>query len=90
MLVSAGSLASMAGTQVYRASDAPRYQKANMVMASSILLLILTAIAFRSILARENRRRDDNLTKGLTLIQFMSEGHLNDLGDRHPNFRYTL
>ncbi|KAF9941688.1 hypothetical protein BGZ67_004262 [Mortierella alpina] len=77
MLVSAGSLASMA-------------EKGHLVMASSILLLILTAIAFRFILARENRRRDDNLTKGLTLIQFMSEGHLNDLGDMHPNFRYTL
>ncbi|KAF9960689.1 hypothetical protein BGZ72_006259 [Mortierella alpina] len=90
MLVSAGSLSSMAGTQVYRANDAPRYQKGHIVMACSIFLLILTAITFRSLLARENRRRDDNLTKGLTLVQFMSEGHLNDLGDMHPNFRYTL
>ncbi|KAF9166241.1 hypothetical protein DFQ26_008382 [Actinomortierella ambigua] len=39
---------------------------------------------------RENKRRDSNQTKGLALMQFMSEGHLNTLGDKHPKFRYTL
>lgn len=59
-------------------------------MASSIGLLIITAIALRALLVRENKRRDNNMTKGLTLIQFMSEGYLNNLGEMHPNYRYTL
>ncbi|KAF9195428.1 hypothetical protein BGZ51_000002 [Haplosporangium sp. Z 767] len=69
MIVSAGALSSMAGTQVYRANDAPRYP------------------VFRTVLARENKRREKNMKKGL---QVMSEEHLNDLGDLHSNFRYTL
>jgi len=59
-------------------------------MATCLALLILTAVALRTLLARENKRRDDSLTKGLTLIQFMSEGYLNNLGEKHPNYRYTL
>ncbi|KAF9931479.1 hypothetical protein FBU30_010095 [Linnemannia zychae] len=90
MVVSAGSLASMAGTQVYRQDDAPRYCRGHMVMVVSMCLLVLNSLILRIILSRENRRRDNNQTKGLRLIQFLSEGHLNDLGDMHPNFRYTL
>ncbi|KAF9143058.1 hypothetical protein BG015_000566 [Linnemannia schmuckeri] len=90
MMISAGSLAGMAGTQVYRLDDAPRYQQGHIVMAISICCFILNAFVLRTILSRENHRRDNNQTKGLRLIQFMSEGHLNDLGDMHPNFRYTL
>ncbi|KAG0375695.1 hypothetical protein BGX24_008768 [Mortierella sp. AD032] len=90
MLVSAGSLAGMAGTQVYRPDDAPRYQRGHIVMVISICCFILNALILRTMLSRENHRRDNNKTKGLRLIQFMSEGHLNDLGDMHPNFRYTL
>ncbi|KAF9912152.1 hypothetical protein EC991_000562 [Linnemannia zychae] len=89
MMISAGSLAGMAGTQVYRLDDAPRYERGHIVMAISICGFILNSLILRTILLRENHRRDNN-TKGLRLIQFMSEGHLNDLGDMHPNFRYTL
>ncbi|KAG0370298.1 hypothetical protein BGZ54_006984 [Gamsiella multidivaricata] len=46
MGVSFGGLASMAGTQVYRADDAPRF--------GSIMLLILTTTLLRTMLAREN------------------------------------
>ncbi|KAF9294448.1 hypothetical protein BGZ88_003856 [Linnemannia elongata] len=90
MMISAGSLAGMAGTQVYRPDDAPRYQRGHIVMAISICCFILNALVLRTMLSRENHRRDNNQTKGLRLLQFMSEGHLNDLGDMHPNFRYTL
>ncbi|KAF9108280.1 hypothetical protein BGX29_002010 [Mortierella sp. GBA35] len=94
MVVSASSLASMVGTQVYRHDDAPRYRKVHnrghSIMAISICCVILTAVLLRTILSRENHRRENNQTKGLRLIQFMSEAHLNDLGDMHPNFRYTL
>ncbi|KAG0264003.1 hypothetical protein BG011_007563 [Mortierella polycephala] len=87
MIVSASALSSMAGTQVYRANDAPRYQQGHLVMACSVALLITTAAVFRIILARENGRREKNLKRGL---QIMTEEHLNDFGDMHPNFRYTL
>ncbi|KAF9550249.1 hypothetical protein EC957_001156 [Mortierella hygrophila] len=90
MMVSAGSLAGMIGTQVYRPDDAPRYQRGHIVMAISICCFILNSLILRTMLSRENHRRDNNQTKGIRLIQFMSEGHLNDLGDMHPNFRYTL
>ncbi|KAF9348085.1 hypothetical protein BGX26_000472 [Mortierella sp. AD094] len=89
MLVLSGSLASMAGTQVYRTSDAPRYQHGHLIMACSMVLMVLTVTLLRATLARENRRRDKNLSKGLTLIQFMSDGQFSEVGD-HPNFRYTL
>ncbi|KAF8969302.1 hypothetical protein BGZ46_010691 [Entomortierella lignicola] len=89
MLVSSGSLAAMAGTQVYRAGDAPRYQHGHLIMACSILLLVLTATLLRTLLVRENRCRDRNVSKGLTLIQFMSDGQFSEVGD-HPNFRYTI
>ncbi|KAF9141075.1 hypothetical protein BGX30_005505 [Mortierella sp. GBA39] len=90
MMVSAGSLAGMIGTQVYRPDDAPRYQRGHIVMAISICCFILNSLVLRTMLSRKNHRRDDNQTKGIRLTQFMSEGHLNDLGDMHPNFRYTL
>ncbi|KAG0263924.1 hypothetical protein BGZ95_003690 [Linnemannia exigua] len=66
------------------------WQRGHIVMAISICCFILNAFVLRTMLSRENHRRDNNKTKGLRLIQFMSEGHLNDLGDMHPNFRYTL
>lgn len=125
MVVSSGALASMIGTQVYRAEDAPRYRKlycvesrscsgidpmiqsltnppcarihvfaqplerGHLMMAGSILLLMLSATLLRALFVRENRRRDKGLSKGLTLIQFKSDGQFSEIGD-HPNFRYTL
>jgi hypothetical protein len=65
-------------------------EQGHLIMASCMGLLIITAIVLRALLSRENERRDNNMTKGLTLIQFMSEGYLNKLGEMHPNYRYTL
>lgn len=65
-------------------------ERGHIVMTISICCFILNSLVLRTILSRENHRRDNNQTKGLRLTQFMSEGHLNDLGDMHPNFRYTL
>ncbi|KAI8358774.1 major facilitator superfamily domain-containing protein [Mortierella sp. GBAus27b] len=89
MMVSSGALASMLGTQVYRSEDAPRYQHGHLMMAGCMLFLILGAIMLRTLFLRENRRRDKGLSKGLTLVQFKSDGQFSEIGD-HPNFRFTI
>ncbi|KAF9304828.1 hypothetical protein BGZ74_000427 [Mortierella antarctica] len=87
MLVSTGSLASVAGTQVYRAPDRPRYQYGTLVMASSIVLLIISAAVIRLIYSKDNKHKERDLRNGTPgPAHIDSHNHL----ERAHNFRYTL
>ncbi|KAG0018965.1 hypothetical protein BGZ81_009981 [Podila clonocystis] len=86
MLVSTGSLASVAGTQVYRAPDRPRYQYGNLVMAISIVLLIILAIIIRLVFSKDNRRKDRDLRNATPGPAHIGSHNL----ERAHNFRYTL
>ncbi|KAF9423633.1 hypothetical protein BGZ94_008218 [Podila epigama] len=87
MLISTGSLASMAGTQVYRADDRPRYQRGHTIMACSIALAIMAAAVVRASFVHANRRLDKK----------QQMDHLNsktkttkETGSQNPQFRYIL
>ncbi|KAG0082554.1 hypothetical protein BGZ92_011623 [Podila epicladia] len=86
MLVSTGSLASVAGTQVYRAPDRPRYQYGNLVMASSIVLLIISAAVIRLIYSKDNKRKDRDVRNGTSDPAHIDSHNL----ERAHHFRYTL
>ncbi|KAF9206406.1 hypothetical protein BGZ59_011682 [Podila verticillata] len=86
MLVSTGSLASVAGTQVYRAPDRPRYQYGHLVMASSMALLIISAAIIRKILSKDNKRKERDLRDGTLGSAYIGSHNL----ERAPNFRYIL
>ncbi|KAF9970571.1 hypothetical protein BGZ73_006712 [Actinomortierella ambigua] len=90
IIVSMAGVGGMAGSQVYRDSDAPRYRIGHLGMVGSLCCCIFCGLLLRFLLVRENKRRDRYLANGSVLAQTMAEGDLSNLGDKHPNFRYTL
>ncbi|KAI0708284.1 MFS general substrate transporter [Earliella scabrosa] len=81
-------------SNIYRTQDAPRYILGHalelMFLGLGILLVLATALTY----ARINRRRDalqrEADEKGPGVVRVLTPEELRRLGDRAPDFRYTL
>lgn len=92
LLISMGNLGGIAGSNVYIASQAPKYPVGFGVCLGISVAAVLMAILLRFAFAAENRRRDELLAlKGEDAIRAeYTEQELLDLGDKSPFFRYSL
>lgn len=79
---------SMVGTQVYRTEDAPRYIRGHVTCVVFLSLAAGAATLLRFLLNRENKRRDSE--HGVPESTDMSKYDIQDIYDKHPQFRYTL
>ncbi|GAA5803310.1 hypothetical protein HPULCUR_008789 [Helicostylum pulchrum] len=79
---------SMLGTQIYRTEDGPQYFKGHTICLIFLSLAACSACLLRILLARENRKRNE--LYGVPESSDMSGLIIEDLYDKHPQFRYAL
>ncbi|KAI9477138.1 major facilitator superfamily domain-containing protein [Zychaea mexicana] len=81
-----GNIGGAIGGQLYRADDAPRYVKGNTACLAISCCLVVLPITIKYIFYKINKKRDNMAPEKLRAICENSE----DLGEKHPGFRYTL
>jgi hypothetical protein len=92
LLISVGNLGGIAGSNVYLAQQAPKYQVGFGVCLAISIAAVLMAIVLRFAYAAENQKRKRMLSEqGDDAIRNeYGEQTLLDIGDRNPFFIYTL
>jgi len=92
LLISVGNLGGIAGSNVYLARQAPKYQVGFGVCLAISIAAVLMAIVLRFAYAAENQKRKRMLSEqGDDAIRNeYGEQTLLDIGDRNPFFIYTL
>lgn len=78
-------------TWIYPTTDAPRYLNATRVNLSLICLEMATALLLLLLLSRLNKRKVERREQLLAGVEHLSmEEQMEELGDHHPDFKYTL
>jgi len=92
LLISVGNLGGIAGSNIYLARQAPKYQVGFGVCLAIAIAAVIMAFILRYAFAAENRKRDALLAeRGSDAIRAeYTDQELLDLGDLSPFFRYTL
>ena len=84
-----GNLNGVVASNIYRAKDKPRYQLGHaVVLAYLALWLCIGSIVTRILLAWENKKRRSGARDGW--VEGKSQSEVELLGDRRPDFIYTL
>ncbi|KAL2607437.1 hypothetical protein R1flu_026010 [Riccia fluitans] len=87
MVISWGNLQGAVSSNVYRAKDAPHYHIGHSVVLASLSISLFASIIFSLALGSENRKRERGGRK--YRIKTGTEEERIELGDLHPDFRYT-
>ena len=92
LLISIGNLGGIAGSNIYIASQAPKYPTGFGTGLGVCVAAVIMAFVLRILFARENRKRREMLdSEGEEAIRARySEQELLDMGDKSPFFIYTL
>ncbi|KAI1961918.1 hypothetical protein LOZ58_002995 [Ophidiomyces ophidiicola] len=92
LLISMGNLGGIAGSNIYRASEKPRYPTGFGVSLGMSLIAIIMTFVLRRAYRNLNEGRDRLLAdEGDEVIRARyTDQELLDLGDESPFFRYTL
>lgn len=92
LLISVGNLGGICGSNIYFASQAPRYPTGFGASLGFCVAGMIGAWILRKAYQRENRKRDELLAReGEDAIKAKyTEQELLDLGDKSPFYRYTL
>jgi hypothetical protein len=84
-----GNLNGVVASNIYRAVDKPRYKPGHaVVLAYLCLFLCIGSIVTRFLLARENKKRRSGQRD--VWVEGMTEKEAEMLGDKRPDFMYTL
>jgi MFS family permease len=84
-----GNLNGVVSSNIYRQKDKPRFFLGHgVVLAYLTLFLFGGSIVTRTLLAAENRKRRSG--KRDEWVEGRSEGEVAEMGDRRPDFLYTL
>ncbi|KAI1608295.1 major facilitator superfamily domain-containing protein [Exophiala viscosa] len=92
LLISLGNWGGICGSNIYIASEAPKYPAGFATSLAICVCAILMAALLRRAYQNENKRRDE-LMRGKTDAEIRAqytEQELLDLGDKSPFFRYTI
>lgn len=84
-----GNLNGVVSSNIYRGKDKPRFFLGHgIVLAYLTLFLLGGSIATRTLLARENKKRRSGARD--VWIDGKSEQEIVEMGDKKPDFLYTL
>ncbi|KAG6552270.1 hypothetical protein Mapa_006121 [Marchantia paleacea] len=86
--ISFGNIQGVVSSNIYRARDAPHYLLGHTVVMVYLLVSVSACVVFWLALGAENRKRDRGERK--YRIKTGTEQEKLELGDMHPEFRYTL
>ncbi|KII85929.1 hypothetical protein PLICRDRAFT_301846 [Plicaturopsis crispa FD-325 SS-3] len=106
MVISFGNINGAVSSNVYRAKDAPWYSLGHGIVFAYICLGVISSVTYRTLLSRENSRRDrgerDEIIEGVVdadgkEIGFERNGRFSSIeeakrekGDEWSGYRYTL
>jgi hypothetical protein len=92
LLISVGNLGGIAGSNIFIASEAPKYPAGFGTGLGICVAAIIMAFVLRKIFEKENRKRHELLEgEGEDAIRARySDQELLDMGDKSPFFIYTL
>lgn len=91
LLISIGNLGGICGSNIYIASEEPRYPAGFGVSLTICALAICAAIILRFAYDWENKKRRRLIEEqGDELTHRYTEQEMLDLGDKNPFFVYTL
>ena len=79
------NIAAFIATFTYIAADAPRYKAGHAINLGMLALCLVVTSITMGYCKWENRMREMGKRNGRLL-----EGNVEDLGHRHPDFRYTV
>ncbi|BBN18170.1 MFS transporter, ACS family, DAL5 transporter family protein [Marchantia polymorpha subsp. ruderalis] len=83
-----GNIQGVVSSNIYRARDAPHYLLGHTVVVVYLVIALSACVVFWIALAAENRKRDRGERK--YRIKTGTEQEKLELGDMHPDFRYTV
>lgn len=86
-IVCFGNAGSFVGTNVYLKREEPTFRTGFSVGLGICVMGMLAATAMFAGMLAANRRRDTNQGE---CVEASPEGSVEDLGERHPDFRYCL
>ncbi|GAA6035417.1 hypothetical protein JCM8097_000245 [Rhodosporidiobolus ruineniae] len=85
-----GNLAALASTNVYRTQDKPHYYLGHGVVLGFVALGLVCAPLYAYLLKRENARKAAELARPASERRQYTVEELRDMGDRSPEFKYTI
>ncbi|CAF1391416.1 unnamed protein product [Adineta ricciae] len=88
-IVSIGTIGGAVAGQIYQEKQKPQYFLGNSISLGCIVVQTILVLSLRFIFIYENRRRG-RFTKEQIERQIQRYGGNDLIGDRHPDFRYTL
>ncbi len=88
-IVSIGTIGGAIAGQIYQAKQKPQYFTGNVIALSCVTLQTIVVAFLRLAFMYENRRRQ-RLNNEEIERQIQRYGGIELVGDRHPEFRYTL
>ncbi|KAG2011124.1 high-affinity nicotinic acid transporter [Coprinopsis cinerea AmutBmut pab1-1] len=83
-----GAIGAIISVWTYIPEDSPRYLKGNAANLATSILACVLVVFLMLYLRRENRARDSG--KRDHLLNGKTEEEINEMGCRHPEFRYQL
>ncbi|KAJ1959157.1 hypothetical protein GGI12_004482 [Dipsacomyces acuminosporus] len=86
LTVMLGGIAGIVSSQIYREKDAPYYRFGHWFNCVCEGFIVVLAILLSAYFFKENRRRD----KVSVDVSRMTDDEIEDLCDKHPNFRYVF
>ncbi|KAL1918917.1 uncharacterized protein VTP21DRAFT_2298 [Calcarisporiella thermophila] len=87
MISFANLLGGLLGSQLYREQDKPRYVLGHAINAGFMSAVFLFSVVLYFVLRKMNENRERG---NCVDISKLTREEIEDLGDRHPNFRYML
>ena len=87
MIVSAGSTAAIFAPHIYRPKDAPHYLFGHLMAIGFVFLTISSSVIQYVCLKRINQQKKENPQ---SFLEGKNDEEIADLGDKHPEFFYSL
>ncbi|GAA5890583.1 hypothetical protein JCM6882_002970 [Rhodosporidiobolus microsporus] len=85
-----GNLAALASTNVYRKQDSPHYYLGHGVVLGFVAIGLVCAPAYAFALKRKNSQKERELALPESERPVYTVEELRDMGDRAPEFKYTI
>lgn len=87
MMVGIGNIGGIVASNIFLANQAPKYPVGYGVSLGLLLMTGVMCVVFFFGLRAENRKRDNG---GRDYRYTEEKDELNNMGDDHPSFRFTL
>ncbi len=87
MIIAFGNVGGIFAAQIYRPKDGPHYLVGHLLAMASLFLTICCSTLQYFCLKNVNKRKKENPQ---SFLEGKSDEEIRDIGDKHPDFIYSL